>query len=276
MLSLGSGISVNKSQVGLDQLDNVQQLPLNYLDIDTSLTSNSDVKVPSQKAIRAYIDGHVTTLNASISTVSTNLTSHTSDIAKHREINDSGTLSTDLWSAQKISSEIDNVSSNLSGRLLAPVGDIAGLKAIDTSSLTDKILINVETKGLYRFDLESTDTGDDDRIVTPTVGSGRWIKMNASINDHNNLNNIQGGAVGEYNHITNDFLAALAGASGTPSSSNKYLTAEKVTMNAHDDISGFNPVNCKLDMVKVVGHASLDDGIYVSDGSNWLPLIVCN
>ena len=34
MLSLGSGISVNKSQVGLDQFDNVQQLPLNYEKID--------------------------------------------------------------------------------------------------------------------------------------------------------------------------------------------------------------------------------------------------
>lgn len=31
-------------------------IPLNYLDTDTALTANSDVKVPSQKAVKAYAD----------------------------------------------------------------------------------------------------------------------------------------------------------------------------------------------------------------------------
>lgn len=47
---------VTKSQVGLGSVDNVQQMPLSYLDTDTSLTANSDVKVPSQKAVKAYVD----------------------------------------------------------------------------------------------------------------------------------------------------------------------------------------------------------------------------
>jgi len=48
--------AVTKTQVGLSNVDNVQQLPSSYLDTDTTLSSNSDSKVPSQKAVKAYID----------------------------------------------------------------------------------------------------------------------------------------------------------------------------------------------------------------------------
>jgi hypothetical protein len=46
---------VTKAQVGLGSVDNLQQLPLSYLDTDVSLTANSDVKVASQKAVKAYV-----------------------------------------------------------------------------------------------------------------------------------------------------------------------------------------------------------------------------
>ncbi len=49
--------SVTKAQVGLGNVDNLQQLPLSYLDTDISLTANSDTKVASQKAVKAYMDG---------------------------------------------------------------------------------------------------------------------------------------------------------------------------------------------------------------------------
>ncbi len=48
--------SVTKAQVGLGSVDNVQQLPMSYLDTDGVLTANSDVKVASQKAVKTYID----------------------------------------------------------------------------------------------------------------------------------------------------------------------------------------------------------------------------
>jgi len=275
-LSLGSQVSVSKVQVGLGNVDNVQQLPMSYLDIDNTLIADSDAKVPSQKAIKAYVDGQDSTLTTSISNVNSALTSHTGDATIHRSINDSGTAATDLWSAQKIGNELDNVSASLSSSIQVPVADITALKAIDTTSMGDKSLINVESKGLYRFDAESTDTGDDDRVVQPTTGSGRWLKMSASINDHNNLSNIQGGATGEYNHVTDDVLAALAGASGTPSSSNTYLTEEKLTLKSFSDISGFDASSCKLDIIKVEGHATLDDGLYISDGSSFTALFTVN
>ncbi len=44
------------TQVGLNNVTNVAQLPLSYLDTDTALTMDSDFKVPSQKAIKYYVD----------------------------------------------------------------------------------------------------------------------------------------------------------------------------------------------------------------------------
>jgi hypothetical protein len=52
--------NVTKSQIGLSNVDNVQQLPLSYLDTDIALTANSDAKVPSQKAIKSYVDSRTT------------------------------------------------------------------------------------------------------------------------------------------------------------------------------------------------------------------------
>lgn len=47
--------NVTKSQVGLGSVNDVAQLPASYLDTDVSLTANSDTKVPSQKAVKAYV-----------------------------------------------------------------------------------------------------------------------------------------------------------------------------------------------------------------------------
>ena len=48
--------SVTKTQVGLSNVDNLQQIPLSYLDTDDTLSADSDTKVPSQQAVKAYID----------------------------------------------------------------------------------------------------------------------------------------------------------------------------------------------------------------------------
>ena len=77
--------SVTKTQVSLGNVANVNQIPMSYLSTDGTLASNSDTKVPSEKAIKTYVDGEVTTLNGTISglasTVSTNGTTMTNHIA---------------------------------------------------------------------------------------------------------------------------------------------------------------------------------------------------
>lgn len=56
--------TLDKSSVGLGSVDNVQQMPLSYLDTDPTLGANSDSKVPSQKAVKTYADNLINAANA--------------------------------------------------------------------------------------------------------------------------------------------------------------------------------------------------------------------
>ena len=58
--------ATTKSQVGLSNVDDIKQMPLAYLDTDAALTANSDVKVASQKATKAYVDGQVAAIQGQI------------------------------------------------------------------------------------------------------------------------------------------------------------------------------------------------------------------
>jgi len=51
-------VTLDNSDVGLGNVDNVQQMPLSYLDTDEDLTADSDSKVPSQQAVKAYVDNN--------------------------------------------------------------------------------------------------------------------------------------------------------------------------------------------------------------------------
>ena len=96
-----------------------------------------------------------------------------------------------LWKPQylnldKISSQkmfIDNIDEleafglSVLKNINAPVSTISELKAIDTSNtslFTDCKVIMVKSKGLYYFDRGSTETDNDDTIIAPTNGGGRW------------------------------------------------------------------------------------------------------
>ncbi|MDD4554441.1 MAG: hypothetical protein PHP04_09590 [Bacteroidales bacterium] len=58
--------STTKSQVGLGNVDNIQQMPLSYLDTDGTLSSNSDARVASQKATKTYVDGQIANIQGQI------------------------------------------------------------------------------------------------------------------------------------------------------------------------------------------------------------------
>lgn len=56
--------SVTKAQVGLTNVDDVQQLPMSYLDTDGTMAANSDIKVPSQKAVVTYVAAQISAIPA--------------------------------------------------------------------------------------------------------------------------------------------------------------------------------------------------------------------
>lgn len=64
----------------------------------------------------------------------------------------------------------------MQGRLA--VADLAALKALDVTTLSDKHALYVEGMNtLYAYDFDSVDAGDDNLVVQPTVGAGRYIKI---------------------------------------------------------------------------------------------------
>lgn len=54
--TLKTDLGLTKSDIGLSNVDDLQQMPKSYLDTDATLAANSDEKVPSQKAVKTYAD----------------------------------------------------------------------------------------------------------------------------------------------------------------------------------------------------------------------------
>jgi len=70
---------------------------------------------------------------------------------------------------------IDTEIGDLQKIALGAVADLTALKAINTTNTPDNITIIVKSLGFYRFDSTSILAADDNSIVQPTTGSGRWI-----------------------------------------------------------------------------------------------------
>lgn len=88
-----------------------------------------------------------------------------------------------------------------------PVDLISDLRAIDTTDGSiwfDKGTIYVEeNNSIYSLDRnDSASVDDNNLIIDPTTGPGRWKKIGSSIGTHNNLAGLQGGTTNEYYHLT--------------------------------------------------------------------------
>lgn len=188
------------------------------IDTNTAL-GTSDTAVPSQKAVKTYADTKVSKIGTP---VTNNLTKQTAtgEIADAGvAVNDTGTGSAVIWTAAKIQAVVDAITQGQGSKLATPVQDIAALKAINTTNTTtwpDKIMILVENIGLYRLDQnDSATAGDDNRVVVPTVGTGRWFKMSSNISDHDNMSNIKKSstnATTEYYHVKSATVESIEAA----------------------------------------------------------------
>lgn len=102
---------------------------------------------------------------------------------------------------------VDSGLSTISGRYAAPVADKLALAALVSTTLEDRQLRLVESNGtIYRYDVQGTDTADGDGVIIPddvvAPAPGRWYKVQAAVQSHNSLTNLQGGATGDYLHLT--------------------------------------------------------------------------
>lgn len=104
---------------------------------------------------------------------------------------------------------------SISGKYAAPVQSLTDLSALVAVDREDKQMRLVEDAGaIFRFDVQSSDAADGTGIIMPddTPVSGRWVKVQAATQNHENLFGLQGGAAGDHQHLT---------------------TAEKTAINAH-------------------------------------------
>ncbi len=111
----------------------------------------------------------------------------------------------DLPTRDWIQQQLAAIGSGTGQGLHVPVQNIILLKALDTTDAElypDKWLINVENFGLYRYDREGVGPEDLPQVVLPDTGPGSWIRISAQINSHELLSLLQGGAPGEYFHLT--------------------------------------------------------------------------
>lgn len=82
----------------------------------------------------------------------------------------------------------DGVEEDLAGllrggrnRIAGSVASVAAMKAIAAADRgAGMIVVKTDDGSLWRFHATSTVTGDDVVVVTPTAGSGRWLRMPGS------------------------------------------------------------------------------------------------
>jgi len=81
-----------------------------------------------------------------------------------------GSANSDGVNLGQMNTAIGNATSGLGNSLHIPVADLAAAKAILAAGRADKMLMNVEALGLYRFDLESMAVSNDDTVIgQPTL-----------------------------------------------------------------------------------------------------------
>jgi len=120
----------------------------------------------------------------------------------------------------------------------SPVQAITDLRAVSSIERADKQIRLVEDKkAIYAFDTSGLGSDDGDTTIVPgdviVPAPGRWFRTASAGQDHESLTGLLGGAPNDHVHLSSTLVgyvptsgekSALAGTSGTPGPSNKYVT----------------------------------------------------
>jgi hypothetical protein len=213
-VQIGSNINVNASGViSLDVADathtgvlaaadwtsfNGKQEALGFVPVNKAgdtmlgaLVLNGTPTAPNQASTKQYVDDQ-DALNVKLSgDTMTGLLVLSADPAQN------------LGAATK--QYVDSAVSTVSGSYGAPVQSIADITSLLPAAREDKQMRLVEDTGaIYRYDVQATDAADGDGVLMPadTPVTGRWIKVAAATQNHENLFGLQGGAANDHLHIT--------------------------------------------------------------------------
>ncbi len=136
-----------------------------------------------------------------------------------------GTANTDGVSKGQMDTAINNAVSGLGNSIHVPVADITAAVAVVAAQRADKMLMLIETLGLYHYDAESLAVTNATTIIRPTdiasdVTAGRWIKMSSILTDHALLDNILGNGGYHLSLAERDKLTGIAANADVTSATN--------------------------------------------------------
>ncbi len=179
----------------------------------------------------------------------------------HHEINDSGTSSTEIWSADKINTEIAAVVSGIDPQesiisqtdLTSTLSPSTGDRYINTTTGTagdggGSITVNniYEWLGSAWDEItvsEGMHTWDESIDAAYIFDGAAWVKFGSTVT-HNNLSTIQGGTTDEYYHLTSAEVTDLTD-NGTCSIHNHddiYFTETELENTSSAVASGANKI----------------------------------
>jgi len=148
------------SDVGLGNVDNIQQMPLTYLDTNNALTADSDTKVPSQKAIKSYVDTQIAA-SGDITEVTTSATT-------------SGLTGGALTGAVALTVDVDGATMEISGSNKVQVKD-GGITDAKLASGIDAAKITTGTLPDARLSTNVTQLGATITSDEVTSESGKYF-----------------------------------------------------------------------------------------------------
>ena len=160
-----------------------------------------------------------------------------------------GTIATDAVNKGQMDTAITNAVSGLGSSIHVPVADLASAKAVVAVGRADKMIMLIESMGLYRFDNESAVVSNDGTIIRPTdiatdATAGRWIKMSSTLTDHDLLSNILGNGTYHLSLAERDKLTGIAAGADVTAAGNVGTaingTAGKTTPIDADSIAGID------------------------------------
>ena len=170
------------------------------------------------------------------------LRSHLDNAAKHRQINDSGTAATDLWSAEKIIEAIAVVAATVPTDLtlddISDVGALAGEDTVSTSLIADAAVTAAKVAGGEASPTSRKYWGTNASATMGFHDITSAIALRSVPADGNGQLSLESGELvvtlgtaanraasgADTRFPTAGEKAALAGTGGTPGSSNKYVT----------------------------------------------------
>lgn len=152
---INSPTGITKGNVGLGNVDNVQQIPLSYLDIDDTLAADSDTRVPSQQAVKAYVASQI------------GASAHVGDIAH-----------------TSFSAANNQISAASVTGLTFAAGSVRSFKAqvsvsIDATTDLNEVFELVGVQLASGFVMASSSVGDDSGVVF-TITSGGQIQYTSA------------------------------------------------------------------------------------------------